>query len=192
MAPSPLLSDAGDTGSLNYTVLIPYNESNPTGGDSLKNNLNVHYQVRVELGQQPEPFLWLTFVNCTVRRYCLAPRCDATRVAHDSWSWVSGSRLVLLSCESKLTSRTRFFYSGLARRKSALSLIWLSMMATGVTSFQWFFWGYSLSFSHSAGKFIGDLTNIGFRQVLAAPSVGSGRIPDLLFAVYQGMFAAIT
>lgn len=86
----------------------------------------------------------------------------------------------------------RFFYSGLARRKSALSLIWLSMMAVGLTSFQWFFWGYSLSFSHSAGRFIGDLSNIGFRNVLAAPSVGSGRIPDLLFAVYQGMFASIT
>lgn len=85
-----------------------------------------------------------------------------------------------------------FFYSGLARRKSALSLIWLSIMATGLISFQWFFWGYSLSFSHSAGKFIGDLENIGFRNVLAAPSVGSTRIPDLLFAVYQGMFAAIT
>jgi len=59
-------------------------------------------------------------------------------------------------------------------------------------SFQWFFWGYSLSFSHTAGKFIGDLENIGFRNVLAAPSVGSSKIPDLLFAVYQGMFAAIT
>ena len=50
-----------------------------------------------------------------------------------------------------------FFYSGLARRKSALSLIWLSVMATGLISFQWFFWGYSLAFSHSAGKYIGDL-----------------------------------
>ena len=29
-----------------------------------------------------------------------------------------------------------FFYSGLARRKSALSLIWLSMMSTAVVSFQ--------------------------------------------------------
>lgn len=66
------------------------------------------------------------------------------------------------------------------------------MMATGVTSFQWFFWGYSLTFSHSAGKFIGDLENIGFRNTLAAPSVGSPKIPDLMFAVYQGMFAAIT
>ena len=65
-------------------------------------------------------------------------------------------------------------------------------MATGVTSFQWFFWGYSLTFSHSAGRFIGDLANIGFRNTLAAPSVGSHKIPDLLFAVYQGMFAAIT
>lgn len=65
-------------------------------------------------------------------------------------------------------------------------------MATGVTSFQWFLWGYSLTFSHTAGKFIGDLSNIGFRHTLAAPSVGSKRIPDLLFAVYQCMFAAIT
>lgn len=85
-----------------------------------------------------------------------------------------------------------FFYSGLARRKSALSLIWLSVMATAVTCFQWFFWGYSLTFSHTAGPFIGDLSNFGFRNVLAQPSVGSSRIPDLLFAVYQGMFSAIT
>jgi Amt family ammonium transporter len=85
-----------------------------------------------------------------------------------------------------------FFYSGLARRKSALSLIWLSMMSIGVVSFQWFFWGYSLTFSHSAGPFIGDLSNFGFMNVLAQPSVGSPKIPDLLFAIYQGMFAAIT
>ncbi|KAK5112801.1 ammonium transporter Amt1 [Meristemomyces frigidus] len=85
-----------------------------------------------------------------------------------------------------------FFYSGLARRKSALSLIWLSIMATAVTTFQWFFWGYSLAFSHEAGLFIGALDNFGFMNVLAQPSVGSARIPDLMFAVYQGMFAAIT
>jgi Amt family ammonium transporter len=66
------------------------------------------------------------------------------------------------------------------------------MMATAVISFQWFFWGYSLTFSHTAGRFIGDLENFGFRNVLGAPSVGSYKIPDLMFAVYQGMFAAIT
>lgn len=78
-----------------------------------------------------------------------------------------------------------FFYSGLARRKSALSLIWLSIMATAVVSFQWFFWGYSLAFSHDAGTFMGSLANFGFKDVLARPSVASSRVPDLLFAVYQ-------
>lgn len=85
-----------------------------------------------------------------------------------------------------------FFYSGLARRKSALSLIWLSIMAAGVVSFQWFLWGYSLAFSHTAGKFFGNLDNVGFRNVLGRPSVGSAQIPDLLYAVYQGMFASVT
>ena len=65
-------------------------------------------------------------------------------------------------------------------------------MAVGVVSFQWFLWGFSLTFSHTAGKFIGDLANLGFRGVLAQPSVGSPKVPDLAFAVFQGMFAAIT
>lgn len=83
-------------------------------------------------------------------------------------------------------------YSGMARRKSALSLLWVSVMATGTVTFQWFFIGHSLAFSHSSGRFIGDLANIGFRNVLARPSVGSAAVPDLLYAVYQGMFACTT
>ncbi|KAH8697342.1 putative ammonium transporter [Talaromyces proteolyticus] len=103
-------------------------------------------------------------------------------------AWViTSSALVLL-----MIPGVGFFYSGLARRKSALSLIWLSVMSVGVISFQWFFWGYSLAFSHSGGKYIGDLSNFGFKDVLAQPSVGSTKVPDLLFAIFQGMFAAIT
>lgn len=82
-----------------------------------------------------------------------------------------------------------FFYSGLARRKSALSLIWLSMMSAAVVSFQWFFWGYSLAFSQTSGSFIGNLNHVGFRDVVAH---SRGFIPDLLYAIYQGMFGAIT
>ncbi|KAJ2896815.1 hypothetical protein MKZ38_005226 [Zalerion maritima] len=85
-----------------------------------------------------------------------------------------------------------FFYSGLARRKSALSLIWLSVMATAVTCFQWFLWGFSLTFSENASRFIGDLSHFGFRNVLDQPSLGSDAIPTILFALYQGMFSAIT
>jgi Amt family ammonium transporter len=84
-----------------------------------------------------------------------------------------------------------FFYSGLARRKSALSLIWLSLISIGVVGFQWFFWGYSLSFGNGS-SFIGNMQAIGFRNVLGAPSPGSTKLPEILFAIYQGMFAAIT
>lgn len=31
--------------NLNYTVHVPYNETISTGGDSLHNNLNIHYEV---------------------------------------------------------------------------------------------------------------------------------------------------
>lgn len=85
-----------------------------------------------------------------------------------------------------------FFYSGLTRRKSALSILLLPILSTAVVLIQWLLWGYSLAFSHSAGAIIGDLANVGFRGVLAQPSVGSARISDLLSAVYQGMFAAVT
>ncbi|KAL0635023.1 ammonium transporter Amt1 [Maublancomyces gigas] len=105
-----------------------------------------------------------------------------------NYAWMmTSTALVLL-----MIPGVGFFYSGLARRKSALSLIWLSMMSTAVVSFQWFFWGYSLSFSHTAGSFLGNLDNIGLRGVLGQESVGSSKIPDLLFAVYQGMFSCIT
>ncbi|THU94554.1 ammonium transporter [Dendrothele bispora CBS 962.96] len=85
-----------------------------------------------------------------------------------------------------------FFYSGLMRRKNALSMIYLSMMTVAVVSFQWFFWGFSLTFSETGSRFIGDLKYFGLKGVLEKPSIGSTRIPSLVFCVYQLMFAAIT
>ena len=104
------------------------------------------------------------------------------------FAWIiTSSALVLL-----MIPGVGFFYSGLARRKSALALIWLSMMSIAVVGFQWFFWGYSLAFSHTGSSFIGDLSNFGLMDVLAQPSVGSSKVPDILFCLFQGMFAAIT
>lgn len=85
-----------------------------------------------------------------------------------------------------------FFYSGLLRRKNALSMIYLSMMTVAMVSFQWFFWGYSLAFSDGASHFIGDLKYFGLKGVLDQPSIGSSRVPALVFCVFQLMFAAIT
>lgn len=79
-----------------------------------------------------------------------------------------------------------FLYSGLARRKSALSLIWACMFSASVITFQWYFWGYSLAFSqYATNGFIGDLKKFGLMKTLGAPSPGSPLIPDLLYAFYQ-------
>lgn len=49
-----------------------------------------------------------------------------------------------------------FFYAGLLRKKSALSMIWMSMTVLSVVTFEWFFWGFSLAFSTgSNNRFIG-------------------------------------
>lgn len=79
-----------------------------------------------------------------------------------------------------------FLYSGLARRKSALSMIWACMGSFSVITFQWYFWGYSLAFSPSATNgYIGDLKNFGLMNLLGAPSPGSPLVPGLLYAFYQ-------
>ncbi len=79
-----------------------------------------------------------------------------------------------------------FLYSGLARRKSALSLIWVTMMSFSVIVFQWYFWGYSLALSSTATNgFIGNLDKFGLRGTLGEPSPGSPLIPELLYSFYQ-------
>ncbi|KAL3424074.1 ammonium transporter [Phlyctema vagabunda] len=85
-----------------------------------------------------------------------------------------------------------FFYGGLARRKSALSCLFQSFMIAAVSTFQWMFWGYSLTYSRTAGPFIGNLKNFGMRNVTAAPSPGSPLIPEIVFAFYQLLFCAAT
>ncbi|KAI9750325.1 MAG: hypothetical protein M4579_006520 [Chaenotheca gracillima] len=86
-----------------------------------------------------------------------------------------------------------FLYSGLARRKSALSMIWACMASFSVITFQWYFWGYSLTFSASATNgFIGNLQHFGLQDTLGAPSPGSPLIPELLYSFYQLQFCAVT
>jgi Amt family ammonium transporter len=71
-------------------------------------------------------------------------------------------------------------------------MIWASMMCLAVVSFQWWLWGYSLAFSDGASAYIGDLKYFALRGVLEQPSIGSTRVPAIVFCVYQLMFAAIT
>jgi ammonium transporter, Amt family len=54
---------------------------------------------------------------------------------------------------------------------------------------KWWLWGYSLTFSKTGGKFIGNFENFALMHVLAQPVVAA---PELTYCVFQLMFAAIT
>lgn len=56
-------------------------------------------------------------------------------------------------------------YGGMARRKSALAMIYQALTVLAVCTFQWMFWGFSLAFSRTGGPFIGDLSNFGLMNV---------------------------
>jgi Amt family ammonium transporter len=56
-------------------------------------------------------------------------------------------------------------YGGMTRRKSALAMIFQSLLVMAVVTFQWTFWGFTLAFSRTGGPFIGDMSNFGMRNV---------------------------
>jgi len=87
-----------------------------------------------------------------------------------------------------------FLYSGLARRKSALSLIWSVLMACSIGFLQWYFWGYSLALSKTANNgFIGNLDSFGFRNVYGSQNgFGNETYPEFSVAIFQNMFLCVT
>ncbi|KAJ1552287.1 hypothetical protein HK405_011910 [Cladochytrium tenue] len=97
-----------------------------------------------------------------------------------------------------MTPGLGFFYSGMARAKSALTMIMLCMAAMCVVSIQWVCFGYSLAFSEGkdatapGSVFIGDathfgLTGVGFNAQRISPAMSS-----IAFCIYQLQFATIT
>ncbi|KAI3646121.1 hypothetical protein MP228_009049 [Amoeboaphelidium protococcarum] len=88
-----------------------------------------------------------------------------------------------------------YFYSGLARHKNALSLLFLSVLSLAVISIQWFMWGFSIAFSPDGGPFIGNMKHAFLMGVFdSADTVypSAPNIPLPVFMAFQGMFAAIT
>jgi ammonium transporter, Amt family len=59
-----------------------------------------------------------------------------------------------------------------------------------VHCFQWFLIGYSLSFSVTGSRFIGNFAHIASINVLDGPALGTGVIPDIAFYIFELMFCA--
>ncbi len=94
-------------------------------------------------------------------------------------AWLlTASALVLL-----MTPGLAFFYGGLVRSRNVISTIMLSFMSMAVVSVVWILWGYSVAFG-DGNAWVGDLSFLGLRGIEPGD--------DMLFAVFQMMFAIIT
>ncbi len=101
---------------------------------------------------------------------------------------LASAGLVLL-----MTPALGLFYGGMVRNKNVLGTIMQSLIMIAIISFEWVFIGYSMSFGPDVAGFIGDLSWFGLRGVGAAPSTTyATTIPQLVFMIYQCMFAIIT
>ena len=83
------------------------------------------------------------------------------------------------------------FYSGLVRGKNALATAMHSFTCLGIVLIVWVLWGYSLAFGPTVGGIIGNLDHVALNGVGLEPREGQD-IPELLFMLFQGMFAVIT
>jgi len=84
-----------------------------------------------------------------------------------------------------------FFYSGLARSKSALTMIVLSLWSLAIVSVQWFVIGYSLAFSSTSNNpVIGNFDKI-FLNGVAFGVFEEAQVPESAFCIYQGITATL-
>lgn len=106
---------------------------------------------------------------------------DALSGSDTAWMLVA-TALVMLMTPAGLA----LFYGGLTRSKNVLNTIGMSLGAYAMASLVWVVVGYSIAF--------GDGDIIGSGKVMLSGITSEtlkGTIPELLFVVFQGTFAAI-
>ena len=97
-----------------------------------------------------------------------------------------------------MTPGLAFFYGGLVRASSVVSMMMMSIGSLGLIGVMWVIFGYAMSFGGAGtGQFIGfdgvfgiDLSKVGLKDVVNAAQGGDGL--GLAFAGFQGTFAVIT
>jgi len=102
-----------------------------------------------------------------------------------------------------MTPGLAFFYGGLVRATSVVSMMMMSFGSLGLIGVMWLAFGYAMSFGNAGtGNFVGidgvfgiDLNKI-FMNDVVKQSLGQGGLPgdgsNLAFAGFQGTFAIIT
>lgn len=100
---------------------------------------------------------------------------------------IMSSALVFL-----MTPALAFFYGGLVRRKNVLNTMMATMFIAGTAMIMWMLFGYSFSFGGDTAGLVGNFNFLGLNNVSITESTRGLEIPDMLFCIFQMMFAVIT
>lgn len=89
-----------------------------------------------------------------------------------------------------------FFYGGLVRQKNVLSIMMQCLVITAVISIEWIVYGYSAVFGvgladSPLGTVVGGFDKL-FLHGIRLESLTAGDIPEIIFVLFQCMFAVIT
>lgn len=108
----------------------------------------------------------------------------------------SGNIAFVMICAAMvffMTPGLSCFYGGLVRRKNAVNTMFASVFTIGTGIVMWVLFGYSLSFGTDHFGVIGDFSWFGLEGVsLTEPYVEGQQIPNMVFCLFQMMFAVIT
>lgn len=111
----------------------------------------------------------------------------STRAGNVAWM-MTASALVLFMTAPGLA----MFYGGLVRQKNVLSVMMQCMFLMGLMTVVWAVCGYSFAFGGD-GAYFGNFDHLFLNGVTLKNGVApGGDIPELLFAIFQGMFFIIT
>ena len=97
-----------------------------------------------------------------------------------------------------MTPGLAFFYGGLVKAKSVISMMMMSFGAIGLIGVLWALYGYAIAFSNGGtDTFFGidgvigiDTANLGLEGLLVVPE--GALYPPIAFAAFQAVFAIIT
>ncbi len=85
------------------------------------------------------------------------------------------------------------FYGGMVRKKNVLATMMHSMAALGIIGVEWVVIGYAMAFGQDQHGLIGWDWKLVFLQGVLPNHVHAGsHTPELVFVMFQGMFAIIT
>ena len=126
---------------------------------------------------------------------------------HQPQQFFEGSDIVWMLVSSGLVwlmvPAMCLFYSGASPRLSTLKLFRLPLITAAFVGFQWYLWGYTLAFTpavppSSASPGVSwygwEKSGLALKGPLVRPvgTTGGPQIPELVFELYEGMFASFT